>query len=270
MQKENSSIRSILLDTYSYLFSRRIFFKWNRALFYAAVRGMGLLNYKNNIASGEHRFLKELLLATPNPTILDVGANEGAYAAEVAAMNHQARVFAFEPHPATYQRLSKCSAASKNITAINAACGSTPGEMVLYDYSGSAGSEHASLHAGVIEELHKGESEKHTVNVISLDNFAAEHDISLIHLLKIDTEGHELEVLKGAGKLLRESRIKAIQFEFNEMNIVSRVFLRDFYELLPNYKFHRMLRDELVPLNPYSPLSCELFTFQNIVALPID
>jgi hypothetical protein len=140
--------------------------------------------------------------------------------------------------------------------------------MVLYDYAESEGTEHASLHAGVIEQLHKGTSDGRVVDVIDLDTFATEHDIPLIHLLKIDTEGHELEVLKGSLKLLRENRIRAIQFEFNEMNVASRVFAKDFYDLLPNYRFYRMLRDGLVPLGCYSPLWCELFAFQNIVALP--
>jgi hypothetical protein len=75
-------------------------------------------------------------------------------------------------------------------------------------------------------------------------------------------------VLKGASNLLREGRISAIQFEFNEMNIVSRVFLKDFNELIPNCRFYRLLRHGLGPLDPYSPLACEVFAFQNIVALP--
>jgi hypothetical protein len=49
---------------------------------------------------------------------------------------------------------------------------------------------------------------------------------------------------------------------------VSRVFFKDFCDLLPNYKFYRMLRSGLVSLDPYSPLGCELFAFQNVVAMP--
>jgi hypothetical protein len=124
------------------------------------------------------------------------------------------------------------------------------------------------LHAGVIEQIHNAEPDQHVVDVIDLDTFSRDHDISIIHLLKIDTEGHELEVLKGAANMLRENRIRAIQFEFNEMNVVSRVFFKDFCDLLPNYKFYRMLSHGLGPLDPYSPLWCELFAFQNIVALP--
>lgn len=261
-------IRSILLDIYAFVFSRTYFVKWNRWLFNASIRGLGILNFKNDVVSGEHHFLKKYLSSCQNPTVVDVGANEGLFSADVWAVNRDAHVFAFEPHPQTYARLLAHSSGQKNFTAINAACGSEAGQLVLYDYVGSAGTGHASLHAGIIEEIHKGKSEQHVVNVMDLDTFATDNGISLIHLLKIDAEGHELEVLKGAGNLLREKRILAIQLEFNEMNVVSGVFFKDFCDLLPNYKFYRMLRNGLVALDPYSPLRCELFAFQNIVALP--
>lgn len=268
MRQILKQVRLILLDIYAFLFSRKSFYKWNLMLFHASIRGLGLLNYKNNVISGERRFLREFLSQFQKPIVLDVGGNEGSYTKDILEANKNAQVFVFEPHPATYRRLSSYSSTVTGVTAINSACSSAPGQMVLYDYAGSSGSPHASLHVGVIEGIHAGESEKYVVNVISLDTFAIEHDIPLIHLLKIDAEGHELEVMKGAVNLLRESRIQAIQFEFNEMNVLSRAFLRDFYDLLPNYKFYRMVRDGLVPLDPYSALSCELFAFQNIIALP--
>jgi FkbM family methyltransferase len=265
-------IPAACFDLYARLFSRRRLQKLNRALFHASSRGLGLLNYKDDAASGERRFLKDYLSSCPHPqpVVIDVGANEGAYTAAVVAVKKTARVFAFEPHPATFSRLSSRSSTIGGVTAINSACGKARCRMVLYDYAGSAGTGHASLHAGVIEGIHKGHSEQRVVDVIDLDTFAAEHGIPLIHLLKIDAEGHELDVLQGARNLLLAGRIRAIQFEFTQINVVARVFLKDFYDLLPRYKFYRMVRDGLIPLGPYSPLQCELFAFQNLVALPDD
>ena len=85
-------------------------------------------------------------------------------------------------------------------------------------------------------------------------------------LLKIDTEGHELEVLKGFEPYIRQNKVDLIHFEFNEMNVASRVFFKDFWEFLPNYDFYRMLQDGLIPIKNYNPVYCEIFAYQNIVA----
>ena len=83
-------------------------------------------------------------------------------------------------------------------------------------------------------------------------------------MLKIDTEGNELNTLKGLGNWISNGKIKAIHFEFNEMNVISRVFFKDFWDILPNYNFNRMVQDCLVPIKQYNQVRC---AFQNIVAL---
>jgi FkbM family methyltransferase len=257
-----------LFDIYAYFFARKIFRKWNRGLFLLSLRGMGILNDRNDVASGEEHFFIHTLKPLDRPTVFDVGANEGNYSRAVLGLKPNALVYAFEPHPATYTRLTLNTSGAEGLLRVNAACGSTASKMVLYDYAGSEGTGHASLHQGVIESIHHGRATQHEVDVIVLDSFVEEHNISHIDLLKIDAEGHELEVLRGATKLLREGRIHAIQFEFNEMNVVSHVFLKDFYDLMPDFDFYRTLRDGLTPLGRYSPIKCELFAFQNIIALP--
>jgi hypothetical protein len=91
--------------------------------------------------------------------------------------------------------------------------------------------------------------------------------ISHEDLLKIDVEGAELEVLKGAVGAIKAGKIDVIQFEFNEMNVVSRVFFRDFWHVLDGYSFYRLLPFGLFPIRNYRTFFCELFAFQNIVAV---
>jgi hypothetical protein len=86
-------------------------------------------------------------------------------------------------------------------------------------------------------------------------------------LLKIDTEGNELDVLRGAINSINQKKIKAIHFEFNEMNVISRVFFRDIYLMLKDYKLYRLLPYGMTEINVYSPLFCEIFAYQNIVAI---
>lgn len=212
-------------------------------------------------------FLRQYLKDKDNPIVFDVGANVGSYSRDVVAINPSATVFAFEPHPLTFEKLAANSDAHGKLHPFNYAVGDKPGHQMLYDRRFSSGTMHASILREVIEDIHKAESSGYAVNVITLDEFIEEKGVARVDLLKIDTEGYELNVLKGGAKAIHAGVFSAIQFEFNEMNIVSRVFFRDFMEVLPQYEFHRMLPGGLQKIDRYSPVRCEVFAFQNIVAL---
>jgi len=67
--------------------------------------------------------------------------------------------------------------------------------------------------------------------------------------MKIDAEGHELEIFKGAIRMINENKIGMLQFDFNLHNIYSRVFLRDFFRILPNYNIYRLDTERLIPIH---------------------
>jgi len=250
---------------YRKLFARRAFYRFNLLVFNLGLRGMGIRNFETDSVSGEAHFIKHHVSLIDVGVVIDAGANVGDYSKKVRKANSMVRVYAFEPHPVTYQKLKE-NIAGLHIEAINSGVGSSSGTLNLYDYAEDDGSSHASLYQEVIEKIHKSKAIVHEVKVVTLDEFAEQNNIDKVHLLKIDTEGNELEVLKGFGKYLGTDKVDLIHFEFNEMNVISRVFFKDFMELLPNYDFFRMLPDELVPIEKYHPLYCEIFTYQNIVA----
>lgn len=257
---------SFILELYRYLFARPCFARFNHLLHRLSLSGLGILNFEDSRISGEKAFLTGHLSGLSSGIVLDVGANIGRYSSEVLAINPKLQVHAFEPHPRNYQRLVD------NIThphchPVNAAVGNEAGSLVLYDYEQDDGSTHASLYRQVIEEIHQNRATGHQVTVIKLDSYLTDQGIHDIDLLKIDTEGNEFAVLQGLQQHLSNDRIKAIHFEFNEMNIVSRVFFKDFWDLLPNYQLYRLLPKAMVPISRYNPLTCELFAYQNIIAL---
>lgn len=256
----------LIISIYRFLFARAMFYRLNKLLYRCSLSGLGILNYENDSVSGEKRFLRQLLPIGKPATVLDVGANIGNYSCQILEINPAATVYAFEPHPKTFSRLCD-RIKTENFHPINAAVGSEAGSTFLYDYAQEDGSSHASLYKDVIENIHKAKSVEHTVQVISLQNFVQERGIAGIDLLKVDTEGNELNVLKGLGELARQGRISAIHFEFNEMNVSSRTFFRDFWTLLPNYDFYRLLPDGMARIEAYSPVFCEIFAYQNIVAI---
>jgi FkbM family methyltransferase len=264
MKKQASDF---IFTVHQRLFVKKRFYKLNRLLYTLSLRGLGILNYQNHQISGEQHFLYDYLTNKQSVLVFDVGANRGRYANTVKQLCQKAEIYAFEPHPKTFEYL-RSIASQYGYTALNLACGSSMGQATLYDYAEEKeGSTHASMHKNVIEQIHKGDAAAWKVSVITLDQFIKEKAINRIHLLKIDAEGNELDILKGAKNSINAGIIDAIHFEFNEMNVVSRVFFKDFYEILPNYKFFRMLPDGLIPLKSYSPLECEIFAYQNVVAL---
>lgn len=256
-----------------FLVGRR-WYRLNLLLHELSLHGIGILNYEDESHSGESALLAVVLDAsrpgtTRSDVVLDIGANVGDYASKVKQLNPDARVFAFEPHPVTFQRTIAAGAAA-SFEAINAGCGDTVGRFKLYDYAGtSTGSQHASLYQNVIEDLHRSEAVAFEVDLTTVDAFLDAREIQSVRLLKIDTEGHEAGVLRGAAGAIADGRIDFIQFEFNAMNVASRTFFKDLVELLPGYQLMRLLPDGPVPL-PYDPIRCEIFAFQNIVAVRAD
>jgi FkbM family methyltransferase len=258
-------VRGALKWVYRTVFARRQFERFNRFVFELSLNGLGILNWENSKLSGEDHFLQKFLKGRGSPVVLDVGANVGHYAMKVRELAPTSRVYAFEAHPSAFRTLLE-NGNKYGFRAFNVACGSENGESSLFDYDGASGSEHASVYREVIEQIHRSASQKFEVKAAKLDDLVNQLEISAIDLAKVDVEGAELDVLLGFQRCLREGRVAAVQFEFNEMNVVSRIFFRDFVKLLDGFDLYRMLPSGLLPIQ-YSPLACELFAYQNIVAI---
>jgi FkbM family methyltransferase len=238
--------------------------------FYGALRRVGVLNYQTAEISGEANFLRAFAARWPEALILDVGANEGQFAEVARSLAPAARIHSFEPHPAAYAKLAE-RASAIGVTTHHLALGDTDGDVEIFDYVDETGSQHASLYRDVIERVHgRTAAAGVAVRCAQLDTIAGEREFGRIGLLKIDTEGHELAVLRGARGLLEASAIDVIQFEFNEMNVISRVFMRDFFALLPGYRFFRLLPAGALHLEVYDPRFMEVFAYQNIVCVRRD
>jgi hypothetical protein len=124
----------------------------------------------------------------------------------------------------------------------------------------------ASLHARDLTEHHLAMTATEDVPVTTVDDYCAEHDIGRIDFLKVDAEGHDLAVLKGARGAIDEGRVRLIQFEFGGANIDSRTYLRDFVRLLtPRYKLHRLMVDGVEPVD-YTEAE-EVFVTANYLAV---
>jgi FkbM family methyltransferase len=262
----------LLANLYVALFGRRIFYRFNQRLLNLAVRGMGIGHPNSElIDASEERFMRSLRVLGPIQ-VFDVGGHIGEFAARLSQVCPEASIWSFEPHPRSYSELAKAATAS-GFTPIQLGLSDAPGKMRLYDYAAvgdQPGSAHASLHAEVFTDIHHGDSVEMEVEVDTVDALLEAKGIEHLTLLKVDAEGHELAVLRGAHKAIAAGQIDVVQFEFNEMNVMSRVFFRDFYAALPGFVFYRMVVDGLAAMGEYRPRSHELFIWQNVVAIRGD
>jgi FkbM family methyltransferase len=265
---------SYLLSLYRFIFCRPWFYHLNLHLYKLSLRGIGVLNSEGPKITGEQWLLTQLAKTGQIKIVVDVGANTEAYGENELPT---ARIFAFEPHPKTFKLLEKAIQPKnrQRIKLFNCGLSDKRGTLKLWDFADDADlkptqptSTLASFDKTVIEKLHGQKAQSFSVKIDTLDSVATAEKISFIDLLKIDTEGHEHAVLLGAKKLLQANKIGIVQFEFNEMNVFSGTYLKDFFDLLPQHVFYRLMPNGLFPLGPYRPLTHEIFGFQNIVALP--
>jgi len=230
-----------------------------------AMAGLNMGEGASPFSSGEMmaiRYVRNRLANTATPLVVfDVGANIGQFAQVLLREfdNNSVPVehWLFEPSPATFRKLRTNLNGRRNLRFENIGFGDQPGVMQLYSLG--EGSKLASLYRREID--HKNEKMDHveTVTITTVDCFCAERQIPRVNFLKMDVEGHELKVLRGASRMLEQGAIDFIQFEFSGANVDSRTFFKDFYLLLKHdYRLYRVLQDGIWPIANYSE-SLEIF-----------
>lgn len=143
-------------------------------------------------------------LAEKSAVIFDVGAYVGFFTLLAAHANPQARVFAFEPMTAIYQRLCQHVELNslQNVMTTFGAVGAEEGEAEFFHVEGFDLPTSSSLSFEFVKNTEHITSTK--VKVFQLDKFAQENGIEKIDLMKIDTETTEPDVLIGALNLLKK------------------------------------------------------------------
>jgi FkbM family methyltransferase len=136
----------------------------------------------------------------------DVGANVGQTVAGIKGRFPNAQIWCFEPVPATFATLAATVADIPTVHPIQSALGAAPGTATI---TASACAQQNTIVPGAALQG----AGTIGVSVDTVDRMMDEHGIDVVDLLKIDTEGYEIEVLMGAGRALRDGRVRLILAE---------------------------------------------------------
>jgi len=166
------------------------------------------------------------LSKAPIKTVFDVGAHFGETSQRMLSAFADCRVVAFEPAPDSFKRLT-INVSSSRFAAHPIALSDADGSRLLHLNGNDL--RHSLLpldsHAPTIE-----------VNCRTIDSFCEEHHITSIDVLKIDTEGHDIAVLRGASRMMAST--KFVYSEFFDLTDESRgTSLIGLHNLLDLYGF---------------------------------
>jgi FkbM family methyltransferase len=185
-------------------------------------------------------------------TVIDIGGNNGEWSRE-AIKNMPKNLYIFEPQEHCYKILMKLFSNEKGVKIVNAACGINNEEGTLY--FDEIGSGLASLTKRNLKHFNVSMNQNQKIKIMRLDSFIEVNKIKEVSILKIDVEGHELDVLFGLGEFLANRPPDVIQFEFGGCNIDTRTFFQDFWNLLSiKYTIYRQSLLGLTRIDNYSEL----------------
>ena len=185
----------------------------------------------------------EYLITKSEPIIFDVGGNVGQTAKAFLKSFPRGQVHTFEPASKAFEKMSTELAGKDNLIMVNKGLGAKKEERELNL------NELDDLNSFLAFGKYSGgvSAGKDICELVTCDDYAKENNITQIDLLKIDTQGFEMEVLKGAKKMLEKGNIEYVFLEVNFLEHyigqVSFIKLLEFfkdvsYELITIYPLH--------------------------------
>ena len=199
---------------------------------------------------------------------IDIGANIGLFAVTLASLGYS-EVHVFEPIPQTFKRLQDNIKSNNFPGKINLNCLALGSQTQKLEFQVFEHSPAINRFINCQDENNKNIVTQ-KVAVTTLTKYCQENNIEHIDFLKIDVEGMEIFVLKGAKDLLQEHRIDKILLEICPINLQSaNVKLQDLYECIIESKYlPYSLKNNGNPGKILEIEDLEKVTLENIVLVP--
>ncbi|MBU0729922.1 MAG: FkbM family methyltransferase [Proteobacteria bacterium] len=184
----------------------------------------------------------------PNDIVCDIGANKGSYTFWLSKWASNGKVIAFEPQKTLADYLKQATNALKlnNVVVEEKAVSAISGKACLFIPGGSV-SPGASLSNAVSD---RENCCKETVDVVTLDEYFPSNQ--RVSALKIDVEGSELDVFKGAMRILKESN-PLLVFECENRHLTQGSVNDVFEFLIPlGYRGYFVFQNSLVNIKQFN------------------
>lgn len=219
--------------------------------------------------NGELRLIREL--APGLEVVFDVGANVGDWTRTLSSLNSKTTIHAFEPTMGAFSKLVANNFPS-NIHPHRLALSSDRGTAQVHLFGEASGMN--SLHNRHGLEDSNGLSpstQSEEVKLETVDAFCKANSVRSIDFLKIDTEGHEVDVLMGSRECHLKGVIGYIQFEYGGTYIDSKRLLKEVFEFYSEFEYSLFLITPtgLLALPRYDQ-RLENFQYNNFVAIRRD
>ena len=203
------------------------------------------------------------LLRTKPNIFIDIGANKGLYTQGVLNEIGSIETHVFEPSELNYKILKDKFSFSNKIKINKIALSNSTSKAKLF--SDISGSGLGSLTKRRLDHFDIEMDNEEEVDLIRFDEYWNKNS-TVIDYVKIDVEGHELDVLEGFGKLIFKTKL--IQFEFGGCNIDTRTYFQDFWYffLQRNFIIYRITPRGFLRIPSYKE-KYEFFQTTNYIAL---
>ena len=263
------SIYLLLSKIYVFIFGRKLMQKVNHVIFSLTLKAKGYSNYGNHDQTGEGNFIR--IIQSELNLCLDIGANIGNYS-RFLLENSKTKVIAFEPLQGAFLALKKTQLQfNDRLEIFNFAIGNENTEKEIYFSNDKSEKASFNLDVNQLSFVKNSNQFSQSVKIKKMDDLNILKDLQSIDLIKIDTEGYEMEVIKGGLNLINRVKPKFIQLEFNWHQLLNNQTIYQFSKILKGYKISQILPQgyPLVASDPLRPES-NIFHLSNFVFIRED
>jgi FkbM family methyltransferase len=218
--------------------------------------------------NGEFALISKII--KKGDVVFDVGANVGEWSYTSLMVAGTLKLYCFEPVEETFLQLTK-NLGQTGAMLNNVAIADSNGTKIFNYYNKNPKLARMSTfyrRSEALEQRLEMQPKKIEVRVQTLDSFCKDNPILRIDYLKIDTEGSELDVLRGAEGILSRGVVRKLQFEYGGNFKEADITIKQVCELLTKYGFSlfRIIPDGLLHISRWRD-SLENYTYSNFLAV---